>query len=504
MQTESNVVRYLLDGARPERIAIRTPDRNYSYGDLLGAIDRVSAFLLRSGAQPRDRVLLLGENSLFWVACYLGAMRAGLVCAPLPPTIAAAELRFIRESTAARIVCMEANTPPPPGADWSGVTLLSSLPDAPAPADTPVTPPTSRSDLAALMFTSGSTGAPRGVMISHGNLIANTASIVKYLGLAPDDRMMTVLPFHYCYGASLLHTHVKVGACLVVEPRFMYPETLLQRLAATECTGFAGVPSHYQILLRNSSIRKKSFPSLRYVQQAGGALAPAFVQELQEALPHVRIFVMYGQTEATARLSYLPPEQLGRKLGSIGKGIPGVRLRVLDESGAEVAPGAVGEIVAEGENVALGYWNEPEQSAVTFRNGLLYTGDLATVDADGYIYIVDRARDFIKCGGERVGCRKIEEVLAQCEAVVEAAVLGMPDPILGEAVRAIVTPADPDVLVEAEASQSFRAGLLRFCKERLPASLVPKEIHVVTALPKNTSGKVLKRDIQLPGTAPSC
>jgi acyl-CoA synthetase (AMP-forming)/AMP-acid ligase II len=214
-----------------------------------------------------------------------------------------------------------------------------------------------------------------------------------------NDRIMTVLPFHYCFGTSLLHTHLRVGGSLVVDSRFMYPETILQRMIEAECPGFAGAPSHFQVLLRNSSLKKKQFPHLRYVQQAGGHLAPFFIRELQEALPTTQVFIMCGQTEATARLSYLDPEALDSKLGSIGKGIPGVTLRVLDESGQEVQTGKVGEIVAEGENVALGYWHAPQESTTSFRDGKLYTGDMATVDEDGFIYVVDRAKDFVKWGG---------------------------------------------------------------------------------------------------------
>jgi len=339
------------------------------------------------------------------------------------------------------------------------------------------------------MFTSGSTGRPRGVMVSHANIMANTESILQYLDLTENDRIMAVLPFHYCFGTSLLHTHLRVGASLVIGSNFVYPEVVLQRMLDAECTGFAGVPSHFQLLLRNSSLRKKRFPHLRYVQQAGGHLAPAYLRELQEALPHTRIFVMYGQTEGTSRLSYLPPDLLEKKLGSIGKGIPGVRLRVLNESGGEVSQGEVGEIVAEGENVAQGYWRVPAESAVSFRNGMLYTGDHATVDHEGFIYIVGRAKDFVKCGGKRVSCRQLEEQLLEFEGLLEAAVVGMPDDILGEAVKAFIVPRTSD-------SKGLAARILRFCKERLPPQLVPREIVVLDALPKNTAGKVLKQDLR--------
>jgi acyl-CoA synthetase (AMP-forming)/AMP-acid ligase II len=335
------------------------------------------------------------------------------------------------------------------------------------------------------MFTSGSTGKPHGVMVSHANIVANTQSIIEYLPLTADDRIMAVLPFHYCFGTSLLHTHLRLGASLVIGSTFTYPETVLQRMIDTECTGFAGVPSHFQLLLHKSSLRKKHFPHLRYVQQAGGHLAPACIRELQRALPKTKIFVMYGQTEGTSRLSYLPPEMLERKTGSIGKGIPGVRLRVLDQRGVPVAPGEVGEIVADGGNVALGYWGAPRESATVFREGRLYTGDLATIDSEGFIYIVGRAKDFVKCGGKRVSCRQLEEQLLEFDPLLEAAVIGIPDDLWGEAIKAFVVPRTAD-------GCELKERVSQFCKERLPPQLVPREIVVLDALPKNSAGKVLK------------
>ena len=268
-----------------------------------------------------------------------------------------------------------------------------------------------------------------------------------------------------------------------------YPETVIQRMIETRCTGFAGVPSHFQILLRNSSLRKKQFPDLRYVQQAGGNLASTFIRELKEALPNTQVFIMYGQTEATARLSSLPPESLGSKLGSIGKGIPGVTLRVLNDEGREVRPGEVGEIVAEGANVTLGYWRAPQESEEMFRNGALYTGDLAKVDEDGFIYMVDRAKDFLKCRGEKVSCRQIEEVLLEFDELVEAAVIGIPDDVLGEAVKAFVVP-------RARETDGLQERVASFCKNRMPPHHLPKQIFVLPSLPKTSSGKVMKTTLK--------
>ena len=220
--------------------------------------------------------------------------------------------------------------------------------------------------------------------------------------------------------------------------RFMFPEKVLDEMAEKKCTGFAGVPSTYQILLRRTHFAKRSFPALRWLQQAGGKLPNPFIQEIRRAFPQVRLFVMYGQTEATARLSYLPPELLDEKLGSIGKGLPGSRLEVLKDDGTPVRPGRdeVGEIVASGDNITLGYLNDAEETARFFRNGRLFTGDMARVDRDGFIFIVERARDFIKAMGNRVSPKEIEEVLSQMPEVVEAAVIGVPDEIWGEAIKA--------------------------------------------------------------------
>ena len=504
IESSTNVRDFLLDGKEPARVALRLLHKDYSYGDLQAASDDVARFIVRASGEKGDRVILVSENTFFWVATYLGVLKAGRVCVPLPTSLSLEDLDYILQITEPRFAFLQRGFATRNGSRFRQTILVTDSQaeladgghtlsfaelrsrDVFADSALPLVDP---DDLAALMFTSGSTGRPRGVMVSHANIMANTESIVQYLGLTENDRIMAVLPFHYCFGTSLLHTHLRVGGSLVVDSRFMYPEAVLQRMLDTKCTGFAGVPSHFQILLRKSSLKKKRFPHLRYVQQAGGHLAPFFIRELYEALPNTQVFVMYGATEATARLSYLAPEMLEKKLGSVGKGIPGVKLCVLDESGAEVCVGEVGEIVAEGANVARGYWRAPEESAISFRNGKLHTGDLATVDEDGFIYVVDRAKDFLKCGGKRVSCRQLEDQLLEFDPLVEAAVIGVPDDLLGEAVKAFVVPRNAD-------SAGLEERLRLFCKERMPYQLVPREIVVVPALPKNSGGKVLKQSLK--------
>ncbi len=496
----ANVAAFLLEGKDGARLALLTTSRSYTYAELQDASQAVAAHLFSAGCQKGDRILLISENSFFWVVAYLGILRAGMVCVPLPATINTQDLAYILQITEARFAFLQTSFAHKNESQFRAIPIVT---DGPRQAKASQTfaaitesgerednlPTVEEHDLAALMFTSGSTGKPRGVMVSHGNIIANTNSIVQYLELTHRDRIMTVLPFHYCFGTSLLHTHLLVGGSLVLDSRFMYPETVLRNLRDTECTGFAGVPSHYQVLLQKSSLKEMDLPKLRYVQQAGGHLPPVFVRELQQALPHARVYVMYGQTEATARLSYLPPERLSDKLGSVGKGIPGVTLQVLNDAGREVFPGEVGEIVARGANITRGYWRAPEDTAACFRAGQLHTGDLATVDAEGFVFIVDRAKDFLKCGGKRVSCRQVEEQLLQFTGLAEVAVIGIPDEILGEAVKAFVvarTPAPP----------SLREDIVLFCKEHFPHQLVPREIVFRDELPKNSAGKVLKQELR--------
>jgi len=493
VSTELNIAEYLLGGADRNAVALLTPGSRHTYGELMAAVDRVGQALLHRGGAKGDRVLLIGDNSLFWVASYLGILRAGLVAVPLAPRMSAGELKFIVERAGPKFALINAKYMNTTKLALANVQTLTEGIVAQPPEQLHIEyPGTEASDVAAIMFTSGSTGSPRGVMVSHRNIAANTESIVEYLSLTSIDRMMTVLPFHYCFGTSLLHTHLRVGGSLVLDPRFMFPEKVLENMLETGCTGFAGVPSHYQILLRNSSIARMRFPALRYVQQAGGHLAPMFVSELRRALPRTQVFIMYGQTEATARLSYLPPECLDTKLGSIGKGIPGVTLKVVDDHGQPVAPGEVGELVAEGDNVALGYWHDNDEPH-SFRDGKLYTGDLARVDEDGFIYIVDRAKDILKCGGKRVSCRTVEDALLGCDALLEAAVTAIPDDVLGEAAKAYVVPrikAEDPLLIEK---------VVEVCRRSLPPQLVPKEIVVLHALPKNAAGKVMKAALKVSG-----
>jgi len=477
-----NVADYLLEQGEDGHVAIVEGSSRHTYLELKRAAMTLAREIEAAGVHPGDAVGLLAANSLYWAAAYLAIMKLGCVAVPFNPASMPAELSALVEFTGCKVMCLQrrhlrrfADALPTHLAlvdddlpDWSSSDKdrWDSLPNI-----------ASGEQDAALMLTSGTTTSPRLVRVTHENIRAN-------LGLTESERMMVVLPFYYCFGTSLLHTHLRVGGSLVLCNSFVYPQVALDMMEAEQCTGFAGVPSMYQTLLRNSTFPKREFPHLRKIQQAGGKLPSVLIQELMETLPSAEIFIMYGATEATARLSYLPPDLLRSKLGSVGRGIPGVELGVVGESGQDVAPGEVGEILARGDNISPGYFNNPEATAGKFRDGFLHTGDLATVDEDGFIYIVDRTADFIKSHGYRVSSQQVEAAILQLTDVVAAAVIGEPDLAAGEAIVAYV--------VMRKGSDLSPTGIMAHCSQQLPRYMWPKEVIVLDSLPLSAQGKIVK------------
>ena len=496
-----NVADAILSAGAAGDPAILYRDQVLSYAHLRERVGRIASGLVASGYAKGDRIGMFAENGPFFVCAYLGIIKAGLVAVPLQTDLNAdTATRIVADAELKAIFVSQRLMNR--GRDWlekAGAKLLTEEVESDwtcggtqrMPAINPET------DLAALMFTSGSTGAPKGVMVSHRNIECNARDIVAYMGLRPDDRAMAVLPFHYCFGASVLHTHLLCGGSVVLNNDFkLYPETVLQEMISKKCTGLAGVPSTFQILLRKSRFRELKFPALRWFQQAGGKLANPYIAEIRAAFSEVRYYLMYGQTEATARLSYLPPEDLSRKLGSIGKGLPSTRLDVLKPDRTPVHPGSdqTGEIVATGQNITLGYWKDPLETAKYFRDGKLYTGDIARVDSEGFIFIVEREREMIKSGGNRVSAKEIEDIIAEITSVVEVAVIGVPHELLGEAIRAFVVMTPENEITPQQVREH--------CHKRLPAFKVPEDVAFLKGLPHNASGKVIKQQLRQCQLAP--
>jgi acyl-CoA synthetase (AMP-forming)/AMP-acid ligase II len=508
---------WLLDhaGRRPDAPALDGPAVRLSYGTLASRVLALAADLRGAGVGPGRRVVVALPHEPLAAIAILAVQAAGAAAVPVNREAGEETLRLVLRQTRARHAVVY-------GADlvrWRSIAPGSGLdhlwvragdePPAAGPADPPTTalapdgavdgapralldPPRVGGDAEALVvYTSGSTGQPRGVVQTYRNVAANTRSIVAYLGLSRRDRAMAILPLYYCYGLSVLQTHLLAGASIFLDPRFAYPRVVVDALADEGCTGFAGVPLTFEILRRDvgaealrDALRRGA---LRYATQAGGAMAPGTVEWARAALAPARLFVMYGQTEATARLAYLPPERGAEKIGAIGIPVPGVDLRVIDPEGRELPAGEIGELVARGDNVSPGYLDAPDETAAVFRGGALHTGDLAYRDSDGFLFLVGRSKEMLKVGGHRVSPLEIERVLARHAAVLEVAVAGRPDALRGET---------PVAFVVRRAGHAPSPSELRaFCRRALAPPCVPQAVFFVPALPRSGAGKVLKQEL---------
>jgi len=480
----------------PDAEVLVAGERRLSYGQLWDMVCAVTGCLREHDLAPGTRVGILLDNSPEYIAAYYGTLAAGGVAVGLNSHAKArdvlnwlrhceaawlivstrhAALEDIRQQLGHRlrlIVVGERQAATERELGWSevmtrrGEPLLAPDPDA----------------VAAIVYTSGTTGDPKGVTLSHRNLASNVRAIIDYLRLRSDDRVLHLLPFYYSYGNSVLHTHLAAGACLVLEDGLVYPHRVLSRMVAERVTGFSGVPSTFALLLSRTRLADYDLSRLRYVTQAGGAMAPALVARVREALPHVELFVMYGQTEATARISYLPPSMLDSKPGSVGIPLPGTEIAIRSADGEPVAVGDSGEIWVRGPHVMQGYWGNPAATAQVLVDGWLRTGDLGHIDADGFLYIDGRASDMIKTGAHRVSPMEIEEVVAELVGVAEVAAVGVPDEVMGQLIKVVVVPM-PGYALEAR-------DVLAHCRQYLPLYKIPKYVEFADELPRTASGKV--------------
>ena len=460
-----------------------------TYKDLYNSCINLSGWI-REKAGTGQHIFLLSANNVFFLKAYLAIIKSGNICIPLDPGIEKDNFRYINDLTHPKLVFLTPDVERRLELSASALNVLpgSEVFEYNALAKGGPEKEFNLERCAEIIFTSGSTGKPKGVMISHKNLIANTSSIVEYLQLTSDDRMLVVLPFYYCYGLSLLHTHLRVGGSIVFNNAFIFLGGVLKSLIDYKCTGFAGVPSHFQILLRKSdSFKQTKFPDLRYVTQAGGKLAPIFIDEFREAHPDISFVVMYGQTEATARLSWLPPEVYDRRKGSMGKGIPGVELRVINEIGEPIKPGETGEVIARGDNIMMGYFADEEGTKNAIRNGWLYTGDLGTVDEDGYIYLTARSKEIIKVRGKRISPKEIEAVILALPEVIDCTIEGIEDEIEGEMLKATVTVRKDSI------GSVTKDRLIQHCSRQLALFKVPQLYEFRDDLTISATGKKIKK-----------
>ncbi len=442
---------------------------------------------------------MLTTNSAEYAAVFYGIWASGGVTVALNTQAKARDIINWIEHSGAKWLFIDANHPELPQIKQQLDTGVSTIPVFPIsdPSDTAIgtnwlairdgdsTAPDIEivsSEIASIIYTSGTTGEPKGVTLSHGNLSANTDSILAYLNLDASDSILNVLPFYYSYGNSVLHTHISIGARIVLENSMLYPHKIIERIAEENVTGFSGVPSTFSLLLGRVKLENYDLSSIKYITQAGGPMPPAITDKLVTTLPDAKIFIMYGQTEASARLTYLPHDKLEEKRGSIGIPVAGVDIVILDKQGKAVDIGETGEICAKGPNIMLGYWKNREKTDAVLIDSWLHTGDLAHFDEDGYIYIDGRSSDMIKTGGNRISPKEVEEVIQEISGVQEVAVIGIEDKLLGESIKAYVVPIP--------GSELNPKSLQLYCRKNLAQYKIPKSIEFVDALPKTSSGKV--------------
>lgn len=524
---------YLSVSARrtPDKVALICGEERLTHASLDRRSDHLASALLGLGARCQDRVAVFLDTSCETVLALYAILKAGCVFVILDGTMKAAKLRRIVEDSGTRTLITHtdkasvvtsalgdmAQTPKvvwvgaseqipeplrPVSLSWDSLLAGHSRTDdlsAEHHADKAL-PRCIDQDLAAIIYTSGSTGQPKGVMVSHHNMIAAAESVIEYLRNEEQDVILNVLPLSFGYGLYQVLMAIMFGGTVVLGRSFVFLHEVLGLVAHEGVTGFPIVPTIAAMLLRMRDLSKYDLSTVKYITSAGAALPVDHMRRLRALLPHVALYSMYGLTECK-RVSYLPPEELDRRPSSVGVPMPNCEAFIVDEAGRKVAPGVVGELVVRGSNVARGYWNDPALTAKAFRPGplpgetLLHTGDLFTRDDDGFLYFVGREDDMIKVSAERVSPREVEDVLCEIDGVSEAAAMGVPDEILGQAIKAFV--------VRDAAAQLTEADVLKYCSDHLQSFMVPKSVQWAAKLPRDAHGKLDKNALRGTATGPT-
>jgi len=501
-------VHHILENAAknyPNKDAVWDNNLWFQYSEIDSKASKLCSFLIINGINIGDRIALIHENSIDYIIAYFGILKAGGVVVGLNPNWSDSFLLYSLRNSYPKLIILSSQIlkSMQPIIQKFDKSVGYILTDSNATENFEISETlfdiykceeevqsvrTIDLDIAEIVYTSGSTGKPKGATLTHLNLISNQYSIAKYLKLTCKDRIMVILPFYYIYGKSLLLTHFLICGSVVINNRFTYPNLVIDTMQKTGVTGFAGVPSTYSILLNRSKIFNTKIESLRYVTQAGGAMAPTLQKEVVRAFNPAVLYIMYGATEAAPRLSYLDPKRLDQKLGSIGVPVDNVELKILDVDGKEVLIGEVGEIAARGSNIMVGYWNDSNATKAVFKNGYYLTGDLGKQDEEGYFYVVGRKKDFIKSKGFKVSAKMVEETIMELQCVQEVAVIGIKDKNFGEAIKAFI------ILSKNASIDSDK--IKKYLSEKLAPYEVPQYVEFVNHLPKNKSGKILKTKLR--------
>tara|TARA_R110002072_G_scaffold145460_1_gene292024 strand:- start:181989 stop:183527 length:1539 start_codon:yes stop_codon:yes gene_type:complete len=495
----------------PDKVALIVGDRQLTYREIETEANQLAHGLIARGVQRGDRVVLFLDNCVEAAVGVWAVLKAGAVFVMANPTTKPDKLTYLLNNSRAVCIIGQSKRLRSCESIWSETPHLRNVVVVGAPEDVAdcmhpltgwsdlvdehsdnVTPPAKRCidvDLAALVYTSGSTGNPKGVMLAHANMVAANRSITTYLCNTPGDIVLNVLPLSFDYGLYQWLMCCNFGGTLVLEKSFTYPHAVLERIVNLGVTGFPIVPTIVAILLQ-MDLKKYDLSKLRYFSNTGAAFPVEHITTLRKLLPDVGIYSMYGLTECK-RVSYLPPEEIDRRTDSVGIAMPNCETMILDDDGNELGPNELGELVVRGSNVMKGYWEAPELTAQRLRPGRiphemwLSTGDLFRSDEDGFLYWVGRKDDIIKSRGEKVSPREVEDVLHQHPQIAEAAVIGVEDEVLGQAVRAVVR-------LQSDAEVSVR-DVQSHCRSFLEDFMVPQQVEFRDALPRTANGKIDKK-----------
>jgi len=492
----------------PGKTAVVAGKLRPTFKDVDIASDRLAATFLAKGVKRGDRVVVFMDNCVEAVVAIFATLKAGAVFSPVNASTKAEKLAYILNNCGAVALVTQhkligAAADALAEAKSVKLTVVAGGQEAPtlpgavhwreAQAREPKLPVAGiDSDLAMIIYTSGSTGFPKGVMMTHANIEAAASSITTYLENTSDDVIMNVLPISFDYGLYQVLMAMKLGATLVLEKSFVFPQAVFDKLRAERVTGFPIVPTMAALMLQMRDLKPGAFPDLRYITNTAAALPPAHIQRLQELFPGVRLYSMYGQTECK-RCTWLPPIELSRRPGSVGIAIPNTEAYVVDDKGDRVEPGVVGELVIRGPHVMKGYWQDQAATDRALKPGplpwekVLHTGDLFRADEEGFLYFVGRKDDIIKSRGEKVSPKEVENVLYALPGVREAAVVGVPDPVLGLAIKAVVA-------LESNTAIT-RDDVIRHCAKHLEDFMIPKAVEFRGELPKSENGKIDRREI---------
>jgi fatty-acyl-CoA synthase len=491
----------------PDSVAFTFDGADRSYRELDERVSRLANAMAERGVRAGDRVAVLTRNGFEIVEAYLACARAGAICVPLNFRLVAAEIAYQLADSGAVLAIVDAALVEtftgararasakcellvaPAGSDVDGESYEDALRSA-----SPDFVPAAKADAhapAVILYTSGTTGLPKGAVLTHHNLLIQTVSKTIHVGLPPDCRTWLIAtPMFHIAGLAAMLTSLLVGGRVVLGRSAAFdPAATVDLLERERVTCCFFVPAQWQAICEVPGIAERDLSALRRVSWGAAPASTSLLRRMIELFPHAEISSSFGQTETCGVSTVLRGQEALAKIGSVGTPVLNIEVRVVDEQGADVAPGEVGEIVYRGPFIMAEYWNKPAETAEAFTGGWFHSGDLVRQDEDGYLYVVDRLKDMIISGGENVYCFEVENVIAAHPKVAEVAVVGVPDEKWGETPLAIVAPADAGDPPTGE-------DITAWCRERLAGYKCPRRVSVMDSLPRNPSGKVRKAELR--------